>query len=169
MDSSRQRFRGKRNRRKFRTPPVPRVPPSSSSLEARWGSQARREKKAALAFYMPPPFSPAPDPSGTPEPDPISAATGHAQPLISRWTAWIVPARHSSLMWNSQFSFFFLIAPVFFLEALWNVQHSSCYASDPPIHLVELSKSSIKSTKAHLLKRMLNQHFKNVEPTFEKY
>jgi len=32
-----------------------------------------------------------------------------------------------------------------------------------------LSNLSIKSTKVHLLKRMLNQHFKNVEPTFEKY
>ena len=152
MDSSRQRFRGKRNRRKFRTPLCPCS--SSSSLEARCGGRRRRP-----AFYMLLRSPPAPDPSGTPEPDPISAATGHAQPLISRWTAWIVPARHSSLMWNSQFSFFFLIAPVFFLEALWNVQHSSCYASDPPIHLVELSKSSIKSTKAHLMKKYWTKYF----------
>ena len=74
----------------------PSVSPSSS-LPFLSGCQVRRKRKTkAFAFFICLLPRSAPDPSRTPEPDPIAAAPGHLPPLMSRWTAWIHPARHSS-------------------------------------------------------------------------
>ena len=56
MDSSRQRFRGKRNRRKFRTPLCPCS--SSSSLEARCGGRRRRPWHFICSSVLPPLLTP---------------------------------------------------------------------------------------------------------------
>lgn len=76
-------------------PPVLCAP--SSSLPFLSGCQVRRKRKKAFAFLYAFSVLPrsAPEPSSTPEPDPVAAAPGHLPPLISRWTALIVPARHS--------------------------------------------------------------------------